>query len=140
MGAIRVAEDDYSDLVWDHFDHPRHAGALDEHSSAVGTGRVDNPFQGDVIELQIEVTAQGVIAAARFKAHGGVATLAAASLVTEWLEGRPLAETAAIDHRAIATALDLPAAAIPAAVLAEKAIQAAVADYAAKQRRVTTRP
>jgi len=129
-----VAEGDYSDLVWDHFDHPRHAGALDEYSSSVGTGLVGNPFQGDVIKLQIEVTAQSVIAVARFKAHGGVATLAAASLVTEWLEGKPLAEAAAIDHRAIATALDLPAAAIHAAVLAESALRAALADYAARQR------
>ena len=128
-----MAEGDYSDLVWDHFDHPRHAGALDEFSGRVGTGLVSNPFQGDVIKLQIEVTAQGVIAAARFKAHGGVATLAAASLVSEWLEGRKLAETAAIDHRAIATALDLPAVAFPAAVLAATAIQAALADYAARQ-------
>ena len=127
-----MAEGDYSDLVWDHFDHPRHAGALDERSSSVGTGLVSNPFQGDVIKLQIEVT-QGVIAAAKFKAHGGVATLAAASLVTEWLEGRQLAETAAIDHRAITTALDLPAAALPAAVLAESALKPAIADYAARQ-------
>ena len=127
-----MAEDDYSDLVWDHFDHPRHAGALDERSNRVGTGLVSNPFQGDVIKLQIEVT-QGVIAAARFKAHGGVATLAAASLVTEWLVDKSLAEATAIDHRAIATALDLPAAAFPAAVLAESALQAALADYAAKQ-------
>ena len=135
-------EGDYSDLVWDHFDHPRHAGVLDEHSSTVGTGLVGNPFQGTVIRLQIEVTAQGVIAAARFKAHGGVATLAAASLVTEWLVDKPLAEAAAIDHRAIAAALDLPAAALPAAVLAESALRAALADYAARQPpcRVTTRP
>ncbi len=127
-----MTEADYSDLVWDHFDHPRHPGALDERSSRVGTGRVDNPFQGEVIQLQIEV-AQEVITAARFKAHGGVATLAAASLVTEWLEGRKLAEAAAIDHRVIAAALDLPAAAFPAAVLTESALRAALADYAAKQ-------
>jgi nitrogen fixation NifU-like protein len=119
-------------LVWDHFDHPRHSGALDERSSLVGTGLVDNPFQGEVIQLQIEVI-QGVITATRFKAHGGVATLAAASLVTEWLEGRKLTEAAAIDHRAIAVALDLPAAALPAVVLAESALRAALADYAAKQ-------
>jgi len=128
-----VAEDDYSDLVWNHFDHPRHAGALDECSNRVGTGLVDNSFQGDVIRVQIEVTAQGVIATARFKAHGGVATLAAASLVTEWLVDKSLAEATAIDHRAIATALDLPAAALPAAVLAESALKAAIADYAARQ-------
>ena len=127
-----MAEADYSDLVWDHFDHPRHPGALDERSRRVGTGLVDNPFQGEVIQLQIEVT-QEVITAARFKAHGSVATLAAASLVAEWLEGRKLAEAAAIDHRAIAVALDLPAAALPAAVLAESALRAALADYAAKQ-------
>ena len=110
-----MVEDDYSALVWDHFDHPGHSGALDERSSHVGTGRVDNPFQDQVIQLQIEVI-QEMITASRFKAHGGVATLAAASLVTEWLEGRTLAEAAAIDHRAIAVALDLPAAALPAAV------------------------
>src|SRR5512144_1794904 len=127
-----MAEYDYSDLVWNHFDHPRHPGMLDECSSHVGTGLVDNPFQGEVIQLQIELTRE-VITAARFKAHGGVATLAAASLVTEWLEGRKLAEIATIDHRAITTALDLPAAALPAAVLAESALRAALADYAAKQ-------
>ena len=127
-----MAEVDYSDLVWDHFDHPRHPGVLDERSSCVGTGRVDNPFQGEVIQLQIEVI-QEVIMAARFKAHGGVATLAAASLVTEWLEGGTLAGAAAIDHRAIAAALALPAAALPATVLAEAALRAALADYAAKQ-------
>ncbi|HYQ91397.1 MAG TPA: iron-sulfur cluster assembly scaffold protein [Candidatus Competibacteraceae bacterium] len=127
-----MAEADYSDLVWDHFDHPRHSGALDESSSRVGTGRVDNPFQDEVLQVQIEVI-QEVITAARFKAHGGVATLAAASLVTEWLEGRTLAEAAAIDHRAIAMALDLPVAALPASILAEAALRAALADYAAKQ-------
>ncbi len=128
-----MAEGDYSNLVWDHFDHPRHAGALDERSSSVGTGLVSNPFQGDAIKLQFEVTAQGIIAAARFKAHGGVATLAAASLVTEWLVDKSLAEATAIDHRVIAAALELPAAALPAAVLAESALKAALADYAARQ-------
>ncbi|MFO1430939.1 MAG: iron-sulfur cluster assembly scaffold protein [Candidatus Competibacteraceae bacterium] len=127
-----MTEVDYSDLVWDHFDHPRHPGTLDECSRHVGTGRVDNPFQDEVIHVQIEVV-QEVITSVRFKAHGGVATLAAASLMTEWLEGRTLAEAAAIDHRAIATALDLPAAALPAAVLAEAALRAALAEYAAKQ-------
>lgn len=127
-----MAEADYSDLVWDHFDHPRHPDVLDENSNHVGTGLVDNPFQGDAIQVQIEVI-QEVITVARFKAHGGVATLAAASLMAEWLEGRKLAEAAAIDHRAIAAALALPAVALPAAVLAESALRAALADYAAKQ-------
>ena len=82
MGAIGVAEGDYSNLVWDHFDHPRHAGALDERSSSVGTGLVSNPFQGDAIKLQFEVTAQGIIAAARCGRRGRAAVRDAERLQT----------------------------------------------------------
>jgi nitrogen fixation NifU-like protein len=128
-----VGDSVYSDIIRDHFDHPRHVGAFDPGTAAVGTGMVGNPFQGDVLKLQIQVNAQGVIAAARFKAYGDVPTIAAGSLVTGWLTGRSLAEAGKISNREIAAALALPPEKIHCAVLAEAAIKAAIADYVARQ-------
>jgi nitrogen fixation NifU-like protein len=122
-----------SDKIRDHFEYPRNVRTFDQDAVDVGTGIVGNPFQGDVIKLQIKVNTGGVIAAAGFKAYGGVPTIAAGSLVTEWLQGRTLAEAGAISNGAIAEALSLPPEQIHCAVLVEAAIQAAIADYAAKQ-------
>ena len=123
----------YSDKIRDHFENPRNVGTFDSDAVDVGTGIASNPFQEDVIKLQIKVNAQGVIEAARFKAYGGVPTIAAGSLVTEWLQSRSLAEAGAISNSEIAEALSLPPEQIHCAVLVEEAIQAAIADYTAKQ-------
>ncbi len=92
-----------------------------------------NPYHGDVIKLQIQVDPQGLIVATRFKAYGGAGTIAAGSWVAEWLEGQPLTAAGALSNHAIAAALALPPERIHCAVLAEAALQAALADYVSKQ-------
>ena len=67
-------------------------------------GRAENPASGAELELYIKVV-DGRIERATFKAHGCTATIAAGSVATELLVGRPLtAET--LTREQLQTALD----------------------------------
>ena len=122
----------YSDTVVDHYEHPRNVGALDQADAAVGTGLVGSPACGDVMKLQIKVSAEGIIEDAKFKTFGCVSAIASSSLVTEWVKGKTLDEAAAIKNTDIAQHLALPPVKIHCSVLAEDAIKAAIADYRRK--------
>ena len=122
----------YSDKVIDHYEHPRNVGALDKEDQTVGTGLVGAPACGDVMKLQIKVSAEGIIEDAKFKTFGCGSAIASSSLVTEWVKGKTLDEAAAIKNTDIAHELALPPVKIHCSVLAEDAIKAAVADYKKK--------
>jgi nitrogen fixation protein NifU and related proteins len=122
----------YSDKVIDHYEHPRNVGAMDKDDSAVGTGLVGAPACGDVMKLQIKVSADGIIEDAKFKTFGCGSAIASSSLVTEWVKGKTLDEAASIKNTDIAHELALPPVKIHCSVLAEDAIKAAIADYKKK--------
>ncbi len=122
----------YSDKVIDHYEHPRNVGALDKEDAAVGTGLVGAPACGDVMKLQIKVSAEGIIEDAKFKTFGCGSAIASSSLVTEWVKGKTLDEAATIKNTDIAHELALPPVKIHCSVLAEDAIKAAIADYKKK--------
>ncbi|MEZ5584252.1 MAG: iron-sulfur cluster assembly scaffold protein [Candidatus Competibacteraceae bacterium] len=123
----------YSDVIREHFYHPRNVGTFHAEEATVGTGRKGSPGSGNMIQLQIKVMQQTVIADTRFKAYGGVSMIAAGSWISEWLKGKTLEQAAGIDNAWIAEQLTLPATQIRTAVLMEAAVIAAVADYNAKQ-------
>jgi nitrogen fixation NifU-like protein len=123
----------YSDKVLDHYENPRNVGVLDKESKNVGTGMVGAPACGDVMRLQIQVNADGVIEDAKFKTYGCGSAIASSSLLTEWVKGKTLAEAQQIKNTDIAQELALPPVKVHCSVLAEDAIRAAVADFAAKQ-------
>ncbi|CCQ74482.1 Fe-S cluster assembly scaffold IscU [Magnetospira sp. QH-2] len=122
----------YSDKVIDHYEHPRNVGALDKDDGTVGTGLVGAPACGDVMKLQIKVSAEGIIEDAKFKTFGCGSAIASSSLVTEWVKGKSLDEAASIKNTEIAEELALPPVKIHCSVLAEDAIKAAIEDYKAK--------
>ncbi|CAA7627903.1 iron-binding protein believed to be involved in Fe-S protein formation or repair; function as a scaffold for the assembly of the transiently bound Fe/S cluster [Candidatus Terasakiella magnetica] len=122
----------YSEKVIDHYENPRNVGALDKDDGAVGTGLVGAPACGDVMKLQIKVSAEGIIEDAKFKTFGCGSAIASSSLVTEWVKGKTLDEAAAIKNTDIAHELALPPVKIHCSVLAEDAIKAAIADYKKK--------
>ena len=123
----------YSDKVLDHYENPRNVGSLDKNSTHVGTGMVGAPACGDVMKLQIQVNADGVIEDAKFKTYGCGSAIASSSLLTEWVKGKTLDEARAIKNTQIAEELALPPVKIHCSVLAEDAIKAAIADYQSKQ-------
>jgi len=123
----------YSDKVIDHYNNPRNVGSLDKSSASVGTGMVGAPECGDVMKLQIEVDANGVIQKAMFKTFGCGSAIASGTPATEKLKGKTLDEAEAIKNTDIVEELALPPIKIHCSVLAEDAIKAAVADFRKKQ-------
>ncbi|MCB1791170.1 MAG: Fe-S cluster assembly scaffold IscU [Gammaproteobacteria bacterium] len=123
----------YSDKVIDHYENPRNVGVLDKESTSVGTGMVGAPACGDVMRLQIQVNASGVIEDAKFKTYGCGSAIASSSLLTEWVKGKTLDEARLIKNSEIAEELALPPVKVHCSVLAEDAIKAAIADYQSKQ-------
>ena len=125
----------YSAQVLDHYENPRNVGSLDKDDAGVGTGLVGAPACGDVMKLQIKVSADGLIEDAKFKTFGCGSAIASSSLVTEWVKGKTLDEAETIKNTQIAQHLSLPPVKIHCSVLAEDAIKAAVADYRSKRGR-----
>ncbi len=82
----------YSEKLIDHYENPRNIGSLDKNSEDVGTGLVGAPACGDVMKLQIKVSAEGLIEDAKFKTFGCGSAIASSSLVTEWVKGKTIDE------------------------------------------------
>lgn len=82
------ADDLYSEIILDHFKHPKNAGVL-ENPSLTLSGV--NPLCGDKVQFTLQIT-DGVILAVRFEAKGCSISRAAASMVSEMASGISLAD------------------------------------------------
>ena len=124
----------YSDKVLDHYENPRNVGSFAKDAQGVGTGMVGAPACGDVMKLQIKVSADGIIQDAKFKTFGCGSAIASSSLATEWIKGKSIDQAETIKNTEIAQHLALLPVKIHCSVLAEDAIKAAIADYKAKRQ------
>lgn len=124
----------YSEKVIDHYENPRNVGSFDKEDPSIGSGMVGAPACGDVMKLQIKVSAEGIIEDAKFKTYGCGSAIASSSLVTEWVKGKSVDEAAVIKNSEIAEELELPPVKVHCSILAEDAIKAAVADYKKKHQ------
>ena len=116
----------YSKQVADHIANPRNVGELDDPT---GIGDVTNVVCMDRIRLTVRVDGDR-LADARVKAQGCPPTIAAASVLTELIIGRTLAELRSFDRGDITGALGrLPAAKAHCAVLAVDALRAALESF-----------
>jgi len=78
----------YRDVILDHYRRPRNKGQLEQPSVSVD---LHNPVCGDEITLQLLVE-EGRIRQARFMGRGCSISQASASMMTQQLEGKTLAE------------------------------------------------
>lgn len=92
----------YSARAADHFRNPRNAGDL-PGATHVGEARHDRTAARVRLSLRIE---HDRIAEARFRALGCSGTIAACSVTTELIAGRPAAEAARLTPAAVEAALD----------------------------------
>jgi nitrogen fixation NifU-like protein len=122
-----VTDPTYSPALLDHFQHPRHAGSLPGDTPGLCTGEAEEPDGGRLVRFWLSVAPDDRIAEIRFKAFGCPATIAAASLASERLSGRPRREAAALEASALALALALPEARAPAVALVVQALRRALA-------------
>jgi nitrogen fixation NifU-like protein len=79
----------YQEVILDHSRHPRHFGALE---GATHTGEGYNPLCGDRVKIYLLVDEQNRIADIRFEGKGCAISQASASLMTDMLVGRTVAE------------------------------------------------
>ena len=116
----------YSAIVLDHSRNPRNVGEI-SGSSAVA--QIGDPATGDVLRLSLQIEG-GVVVDARFKSFGCTAAIAAGSMVTQLVKGKPLAQAEKLTNRDVANALGgLPDSKLHCSVLAEQAIREAVRLY-----------
>ena len=121
----------YSDIVMDHFTHPRNVGSIE---NADGVGEVGNVKCGDIMKIFLKIQ-DDIITDVKFQTFGCGSAIASSSMATEMIKGKPLAEALALSNKAVAEALDgLPAHKMHCSVLAEEAIKAAVQNYYEKNR------
>ena len=119
----------YNPIVLDHFNHPRNMGEMDHPD---GVGQATNPACGDTMRLFIKVE-RNRITDAKFLTFGCAAAIASSSITTEMIQGKTVEETLMISKEMVSKALGgLPPTKIHCSVLAQDAIQAAVADYRKK--------
>lgn len=122
----------YSGPVWAHFDNPRNIGRWDNPGADVATGEAHTPAGPAVLRLQCCIKGDR-IRGARFQAHGSVAVIAAGSWLTEWLQGRDLAQARALDPATVAERLELEAVQRYSAIMAVDALAAALARHDEKR-------
>lgn len=116
----------YSDIVIDHFQHPRNAGVLAD-ANAVGEDR--NPVCGDHMKLMLRIEGDA-IAEAHFQTRGCPAAIATSSMATVVLTGMRVEEAARLKRQDFVDAVGgLPKAKIHCSVLAAAALKKALANY-----------
>jgi nitrogen fixation NifU-like protein len=116
---------EYSDIVIDHFNHPRNAGVLAAPDGVGKAGQGDHEYV--VIRIRVRDDAIAQIAQ---QAAGCEPAVASASMVTELAKGMHLDEASLITQDTIATALGgLPADRCHTAGLAAEALANAIMDY-----------
>ena len=82
----------YQEIILEHNRSPRNSGRLERPS---GEARGNNPLCGDRITVQVELQDERVVDV-RFEARGCAISVASASMMTELVKGRNVAEAKAV--------------------------------------------
>jgi NifU-like protein involved in Fe-S cluster formation len=98
---------EYSSAVVRRFDAPIGAGELPPGAPGLVSGEAEDRTLHIWVRFELQVT-DGLVRAARFQAYGCPHTVAAASLVTGWLEGQSVAAARGLDVRALCAELAVP--------------------------------
>ncbi len=83
----------YQDLILDHYRNPRNQGVL---KAPTHLAAANNPTCGDRLEMQLSVK-NGIIADVKFSGSGCAISQASASLLSEFVKGKTIAEASALD-------------------------------------------
>ena len=116
----------YSDIVMDHFMHPRNVGEIENPD---GVGQVGNAKCGDIMKMYLKIR-DNVIQDVKFETFGCGSAIASSSMATELIKGKTVDEALAVTNRQVVDALGgLPAHKLHCSVLAEESIKSAIKDY-----------
>ena len=123
----------YREHILDHYRHPRNQGTLD---GADISYQLDNEVCGDVVRLDVRLQ-HGRVSEARFSGHGCVISTASASMLTEEVLGKTVAELKALRDEDVFKMLGatLPPVRTKCGLLPLRALQEGLARWEASQAR-----
>jgi NifU-like protein involved in Fe-S cluster formation len=98
---------EYSPAVQRHFAAPRRARELPEGAAGLVAGEAEDRTLHVWVRFELQLV-EDVVAAVGFQAFGCPHTIAAASAVADWLEGRSVAGARELDVKAVCAELDVP--------------------------------
>ena len=99
-----MADDIYREIILDHYKNPRNKGVLDPHDYSYEDV---NPLCGDEIRMDVQTDGERVTNI-RFSGRGCAISQAAASILTEMVEGQPLDDVKAISREDLLDELGVP--------------------------------
>ena len=83
------------EFLLDHYQNPRNSGALEDADVTMPGG---NPGCGDIVTIYLKVNASGdQVEKVTFEGEGCTISQAAASILTEMVDGKPFAEIDEMD-------------------------------------------
>lgn len=129
---INYLQHSYSPVAVQHFLTPKNIGvfeSLNTTDSIIYTSLLGSEKDGAAIQLQVKIDDDKNIIDAKFKAYGGVSTIACASWLTEQIIGKNVNSALQIQAIDIAQTLDLPNINFFSAILAQDALQATLSDF-----------
>ena len=124
-----MAKSFYTDEVLDHFHNPRNVGLIEDASA---TGNAGNPECGDVVRIYLKIKEEYIVDA-KVKVFGCAVAIAAASVLSEMVQGKTIEEALSIKNEDISNALGgLPPKKHDCSVLAEIVLKDAIYRYKRK--------
>ena len=89
-------DDLYRDEILEHYRRPHNFGTLAEPDASY---EGSNPLCGDRITLMLDIDADGLVSDVAFTGRGCAISQASASMLTDEIRGRPVAEVAVLQGR-----------------------------------------
>lgn len=127
----------YSEIVMDHFRHPRNVGVIED---ADGVGEVGNPLCGDMMTIYLKIKEEK-IEDIKFQTFGCGAAIAVSSMLTEMAKGKSLNVARKITNKDVAAALEgLPKNKLHCSNLGADALGLAIKNYESKKEGKPARP
>lgn len=123
-----MAKFPYSDLVLEHFKHPRNVGEIED---ADGKATEGSPACGDMVSVYIKVDEKTkTIQDIKFQSYGCASNIATGSIITELAKGKTLDEAKKITWKQASDALGgLPPIKAHCSVLAIGGLRSAIQNY-----------
>ena len=90
--------DIYSEIILDHYKHPHNRGHIKHDTNRA---EEDNPLCGDNIKIYIKVSDKKIIEDISFEGEGCTISQASASMLTDFLKGKPIAQAKKITSKQI---------------------------------------
>ncbi len=119
---------EYIEFLLDHFNNPRNKGPIQDPDILVNGG---NPGCGDVVTLYVNVNDQDRIEDIKFEGHGCTISMAAASLLTELVQGKTLEQVRQMSYDELIDTLgrEVVQSRLRCATLAFDTLQGGARDY-----------